>query len=102
MVVEIGINLSEFQSSVDALRTSSSNLVSSIQKNRTFDKTNIQPFTKDLENVIRAVDLLQQYKSLLESDINTLEHTGENIRENDEGLAQANTNVLDGPQKIHL
>ncbi|MFD1361466.1 TIGR04197 family type VII secretion effector [Lentibacillus salinarum] len=99
MAEEVGINMGEFRSNIATLRSSASSIESGIKTNRTFDKTTIKPFTKDLENVIKAIELLQKYQTLLDSDIDTLEQTGEKMKENDERLAQANPGIM-GPQPI--
>lgn len=101
MAGEVGINMGVFQSNVSHLRSSASSIESSIKTSTTFDKTNIQPFTKDLENVIKAVELLQKYKTLLYADITALESTGETMQENDKKLAQAHNPISGpGPQPI--
>ncbi|WP_164216040.1 TIGR04197 family type VII secretion effector [Virgibacillus sp. YIM 98842] len=97
---EVGINFDVFRSNVDNLRSSASNLESSIKTSRTFDKTNISPFIDDLENIIQAAELIDKYKTLLNEDINTLEHVGEQMRQNDEELANRNNYVSHGPQPL--
>ncbi|MTW86061.1 TIGR04197 family type VII secretion effector [Virgibacillus dakarensis] len=101
MAEVVGINIGEFQSNIEKLRSSLSGLESSIKTSRTFDKTNIAPFTDDLENTIKAVKLLEEYKTLLDTDITTLEDTGEQMRENDENLANYNNpDPESGPQPL--
>lgn len=98
---EVGINLSEFQSTISGLRSSASSIESSIKTNRTFNKTNIKPFIQDLEHVIKAAELLTKYQALLSSDIDVLEQTGEQIREKDEELATMSNMDITGPQRLH-
>ncbi len=98
MAKEVSINMSVFRSNIARLRSA----VANIEANNTthsFSKTNIEPFTRDLEQVIEALELLQQYKNILETDITTLEQTGEQLKEKDEELASVNANFI-GPQPI--
>ncbi|MGY0691180.1 TIGR04197 family type VII secretion effector [Virgibacillus sp. FSP13] len=99
---EVGINIGVFRSNVKNLRSSLSDLESGIKTSRTFDKTNITPFMDDLENTIKAIELLKKYKTLLDTDITTLGEVGERMRENDERLASyASNNIpVSGPQPI--
>ncbi|GAB3799603.1 TIGR04197 family type VII secretion effector [Virgibacillus kimchii] len=100
MIEEVSINPGELKSQISALRSSASSLESSIKTSRTFNKTNIKPFIKDLENVIRAIELLQKYQTLLNSDIDILEQTIEQMRENDERLAALQKTDVTGPQPL--
>ncbi len=51
---------------------------------------------KDLEQVIKGIELIKRYQTLLNSDIETLVQTGEEIKENDERLAVlSESNVTD-------
>lgn len=99
---EVGIDIGVFRSNITKLRSSLSGLESGIKTSRTFDKTNIAPFIDDLENTIEAVKLLKDYKTLLDTDIATLEDAGERMRENDEKIASYtnNRNPLAGPQPL--
>lgn len=100
---EIGIKIEVFRANIKKLRSSLSRLDSGIPKNRSFHRTNITPFTDDLENTIKAIELLIRYKSLLDADIRSLEDIGERIWETDERLAKnANNNRhhMSGPQPI--
>src|SRR5690625_6556293 len=100
MAEEVGINIGVFQSNTSKLRSSVSGIEGSIKTNYTFDKTNIKPFMDDLENTIEAIQLLQKYKTLLDSDIDTLKNVGEKMKENDEILAAITTDTdhVTGPQ----
>ncbi|WP_416151675.1 TIGR04197 family type VII secretion effector [Salipaludibacillus sp. HK11] len=91
MSKEVSINVNVFRSNVSKFKTS----ISSIESNKTFEtfsKTNIEPFTKDLESVSEVVELLKLYKSVLNNDIVRLENTGESLKETDEELARVNHN----------
>lgn len=100
MAEEVGINIGVFQSNISKLGSSVVSIESSIKTNYTFDKTNIKPFMDDLENTIEAIQLLQKYKTLLDSDIDTLENVGDKMKENDERLAALTTDHVFGPQPI--
>lgn len=100
--MEVGINNDDFRSKVDNLRNSVTALDSKIKTNRTFEKTNIKPFTNDLENLIKAVELINKYKTLLNDDISILEDVGEQMKQNDEELASRNHHVNNGPQPLRM
>ncbi|GAE32064.1 TIGR04197 family type VII secretion effector [Halalkalibacter hemicellulosilyticus] len=88
MSKEVSINLPVFQANVSNLKTSVANIESNHLTNA-FSKTNIEPFTKGLENANELMELLERYKSIVEADAATLEKTGEQIREKDAELAPA-------------
>lgn len=94
---EVSINIGLFRSNISHLRDSLSGLDSTIKTSRTFDKTNISPFTDDLENIIKATELIGKYKTLLDEDIKTLESVGEQMRERDEEIANSNQSVSSNP-----
>lgn len=98
MSKEVSINMSVFRSNVSKLKSSVTDIEIK-QPTSTLSKTNIEPFTKDLENVIEAIELLERYKKILETDITTLEQTGEKMREKDEELAAVN-HPISGPQPL--
>src|SRR5699024_7106597 len=102
MAEEVGINIGVFQSKISTLRSSDSSIENSIKANYTFDKTNIKPFMDYLKNTIEANQLLQKYKTHLDSDINTLKNIGEKMKENDEILAAITTDHVAGPQLLPL
>lgn len=87
--------MDEFLTVTSSLKSSTGNISSSMKTNRTLEMTNINPFTKDLEQTITAIELLEKYKALLESDNTILKDTGETMKENDEQIAQANNNAID-------
>ncbi|MFB1051934.1 TIGR04197 family type VII secretion effector [Paraliobacillus sp. JSM ZJ581] len=92
------INMNVFRSNVSRLKSSVSNM--KIKNNTdTFSKTNITPFTKDLEQVTEAIELLNRYKLILENDIDTLERTGNELQAMDSDLANYRNNIS-GPQPI--
>ncbi|WP_010532269.1 TIGR04197 family type VII secretion effector [Lentibacillus jeotgali] len=100
MTKEIGINMGVFSSNISKLRSSVSALDGSIKKDWTYNKTNISPLTNDLENTIRAMELLKRYISLMEADINTLEIIGERLQEIDDRLGDQIESMPNNPQPI--
>lgn len=100
MIDKIGINLGEFQLHISTLKSSATGIESSIETNRTFNKTNITPFTKDLEHIIKAIELINKYQTLLHSDIDTLNQTGKKIKETDERLATGGLRITTGPHSL--
>lgn len=88
MAEEIKLDYDGFTSLVSTLRSSASGIESSVKTNRTFDDTNINPLIKDLEHIIRTLELLKRYQTSLHKDIDTLEQVGEKIRERDLELAE--------------
>lgn len=99
---EVGINYDLFQTAINHLNNSVTALESSMKTNRTFEKTNITPFTNDLENIIKAVELLNRYKQVLIQDISTLQDIGEQMKQKDEELAGRTNQVSDGPIPIRM
>lgn len=89
MTDKISINYNDFQSNISALRSSASAIKSSIETNRTFENTNIKPLIKDLEHIIKVIELIKKYQGSLHTDIDTLEQVGEKIKEKDEKIAEA-------------
>ncbi|MDE5415226.1 TIGR04197 family type VII secretion effector [Alkalihalobacterium chitinilyticum] len=98
MSKEVSINISVFRSSVSKLKTSVARIEAKRPTNA-FRNTNIEPFTKDLENAIEAIELLERYKGILEADVTILEQTGEQMREKDQELASV-YHPNSGPQLI--
>jgi len=96
----VSIQMDQFQSAISGLRSSGSSISSSMKTSRTLEKTNIEPFTKELELTIEAIQLLERYKALLDSDITILEDTGATMQESDERMGQENTIAATGPQPI--
>ncbi|GIO23674.1 TIGR04197 family type VII secretion effector [Oceanobacillus sp. J11TS1] len=95
MAEEVSINLTEFTSNINSLRSAVSSISSSMKISRELEKTNIEPFTKDLETAIEAIKLLERYKQMLDTDINALDNVGKEMVENDEQLAR-----VSGPQMM--
>ncbi|MFJ6414150.1 TIGR04197 family type VII secretion effector [Terribacillus saccharophilus] len=81
---EVAINMEVFESNVSSLKASAEALLFSQHKSYTLEKTNIAPFTKDLEQMIKAIELLEKYKAMLTEDIQTLKEVGETMRDTDE------------------
>lgn len=89
MAGEVSIKIDEFQTNIANLRSAVSSIESSIKTDEEFEKTNIEPFTKDLETTIDAINLLDRYKQMLNTDIDALENVGDEMVENDEEIANA-------------
>lgn len=85
---EVGINISEFDSNISTLQSNASELNSDMTITDEFEKTNIKPFTKDLEKAIEVKELLDKYQEFLTADSETLNKTGQDMVENDEHLAE--------------
>lgn len=88
MAKKISLQTGAFQENIGNLRSTITNVDSEIQTSETFEMTNMEPFTNDLENLIQSVELLERYKTLFHTDIDTLEGVGESLREQDERLSQ--------------
>lgn len=89
----VSINIGDFEENVSSLNTATLNIKGTIKSDAPFEKTNIKPFTKDVEATIDAIDLLRKYKQMLLNDIESLEHVGQEMKEHDEQIASAT-----GPQ----
>lgn len=87
MAKKISLQTGAFQENIGNLRSTITNVDSEIQTSETFEMTNMEPFTNDLENLIQSVELLERYKTLFHTDIDTLEGVGESLREQDERLS---------------
>lgn len=83
---------------MDNLKNTTSNLTSNKQFD-TFSKTNITPFTKDLEQITEAIELLDRYKHILEADIVTLSETGDQMETTDVRLSNQYSNTF-APQLL--
>jgi len=88
MTQEIKLDYSDFKSFISTVKSSAEGIESSVATSRTFDTTNINPLKKDLEHIIRTIELLNKYQTSLISDIETLEQIGEKINERDQKLAE--------------
>ncbi|GAA5417110.1 hypothetical protein Pryu01_02171 [Paraliobacillus ryukyuensis] len=98
MVKQVSINTNVFQSNVNKLKTSVSNIQT--KKNiHSFSKTNIRPFTKDVEQIVDAIALLEKYKVILEADIVTLSETGDQMETTDIRLSNQYSNTF-APQLL--
>lgn len=68
MSKEVSINIELFRANIKNLEDSLTRLESGMKKNSVFDYTNITPFINDLKHLVQADKLLEQYKTLLETD----------------------------------
>lgn len=93
MSEQIKIQTDEFETVTASMKSSAGNISSSMKTNQTLDRTNIDPFIKGLEHTIQAIGLLENYKSLLTSDVTILKDTGRTIQETDAKIAQETSKV---------
>ncbi|WP_054950398.1 TIGR04197 family type VII secretion effector [Numidum massiliense] len=96
MSKQVSINIGEYRDKVGQIKNSQSGLTT-FGCYASFNRTNIKPFTDDLEMFIEATKLFARYKEILEADIQTLVKVGESIQKQDEALARA-SNKVSGPQ----
>mgnify|MGYP001193043948 CR=1 FL=1 len=97
----ISLNFALFKDNIIDLKNALTSLDPSMNTNETLDKTNIKPFINDLENTVRALELLIEYKEIFSSDLDVLEDVGEKIREQDLRLSQVpQHDIRDGYQPI--
>jgi len=100
MAKEVGINIELFHQNVENLRCAVESLQGVPQPDKTLKKTNIKPFVDDMENVVKAFELLEKYQVLFEADLTTLKKVGDDMEEQDEQLASQNNSVCAAPQSI--
>lgn len=94
---EVGIKKDVFDTNVSELTKAVLNIDSSVIGTDDFEKTNIEPFTKDLETIVEAADLLDRYKTMILNDITVLQSVGNDMEENDIDLS----NIIE-PQTIRV
>jgi len=90
------INISKLKESVKKLETEYMSM------GETLDKTNIKPFIDDLENMIRALELMKRYYEIFTTDLRVIQNIADTLREQDERLSIPKHDFRDGPQPIHL
>lgn len=101
MSEKISLNIALFKDNVTSLRNSVTSIDGQMSTSETLEKTNITPFIDDLENTIRALELLIEYKALFQADLEVLEDVGEKIREKDTQLSQVQRHdIRDGYQPL--
>ncbi len=101
MSEKISLNIALFKDNVISLRNSVTSVDGQMSTSETLEKTNITPFIDDLENTIRALELLIEYKAMFQADLEVLEDVGEKIREKDLQLSQVQQHdIRDGYQPI--
>lgn len=102
MSEQICINIGVFNSNMTELRGSVNKLATAyMSTGESLDKTNIKPFLNDLENAIRALELLKEYQQLFTSDLSVIEDVANKIREKDEELSTQQT-TSSGPQPARV
>ncbi len=101
MSEKISLNIALFKDNVISLRNSVTSVDGQMSTSETLEKTNITPFIDDLENTIRALELLIEYKAMFQADLEVLEDVGEKIREKDTQLSQVQRHdIRDGYQPL--
>lgn len=101
MSEKISLNIALFKDNVISLRNSVTSVDGQMSTSETLEKTNITPFIDDLENTIRALELLIEYKAMFQADLEVLEDVGEKIREKDTQLSQVQQHdIRDGYQPL--
>lgn len=97
----ISLNFALYKDNLIRLKNSVTSLDGQMSTSETLDKTNIKPFIDDLENTIRALELLIEYKKIFHSDLEILNDLGEKIRDQDIKLSQVqHHDIRDGYQPI--
>lgn len=84
---EISINISHFKGVTRNMKTTMNQVDCKVDTNESFDKTNLAPFTENLEVLIELISTLDEYKALFDRDIDILNSVGESLQEKDEQLA---------------
>lgn len=98
---KISLNVELFQDSMNELRNAVNHLGNYMDKAETLEKTNIPLFLNDLENMITALEFLDEYKLLFQEDLVVVNDIAEKIREQDERLSKVQKDDLrDGYQPI--
>ncbi len=88
---EVGIKISEFDANISTVKSNAGKINSNMSITDDLEKTNIKPFTTDVNRVIKAKELLDKYQELIAKDIEILDETGQEMVENDEQLASLPT-----------
>lgn len=86
---EVSIDMDKFDSIISKFKSARNSISNKDWSDDELDKTNIKPFTRDLENIIETFKQLQRYEQLLNSDIKTLCDVGETMDDNDKKLSQS-------------
>src|SRR5699024_8289935 len=100
MAKEDGINIELFHQNVENLRCAVESLQGVPQPDKTLKKTNIKPEADDIENVAKAIEILEKYQVLFEAGLTTVTKFGDDMEEQDEQLASQNNSVCAAPQSI--
>lgn len=90
MSKDISVNVSVFKGNIANLQTSMRGVDCQIDTNESLEKTNLAPFTDNLEALVQLLTILDNYKMLFEKDVQILDQIGEDIQEQDEKLATSN------------
>lgn len=86
---KVSIDIAEFDANISTLESKIAELTNDMNIPSEFEKTNIEPFTKDLQKVIQAKQLLSRYKEFIKKDSDVLSETGQDMVDNDKEIANA-------------
>ncbi|PGZ99168.1 TIGR04197 family type VII secretion effector [Bacillus pseudomycoides] len=85
---EIKLNKAVFDSKVNELKSSASDLGKTKFNDMKLNRTNLTRLTKFCEAIEELSKKVQQYEQLLQKDINRIQQTGKEIVEKDEKLGK--------------
>lgn len=89
MAEHIQIHVDRFTSQVNKLERAILNVDECMQKDEAFECTNIKPYVNDVENTMKLIQVIQEYKKLFHSDIEILTSISSSFKEQDERLAKS-------------
>ena len=87
MAEHIQIHVNVLTSHINKLERAILNIEECIQENEAFEFTNIKPYVNDLENMMKLMQVLQDYKKFFQADIEILTTVSSSFKEQDEHLA---------------
>ncbi|MCT1576498.1 TIGR04197 family type VII secretion effector [Oceanobacillus kimchii] len=99
MSKEVSIDTQLFELNINRLSASIEKLKFDQHANYSLEKTNISPFTDDLGQMVKAIEIIDLYRTLLVKDVQMLTDVGENMRQTDEHLSKQHEHN-NGPQMI--
>lgn len=91
MGYDISFNETEFNGKVESFENAIADIESKMSKGETLDKTNLKPFVKDLENLVRTLEILEKYRDMLQQDITGIKNIGEGLKNQDAALSRQDT-----------
>lgn len=88
MAYDISFNEEDFNEKIGFLEEAILEMESKLTTGQTLDKTNVKPFMKDLENLVRTLEVLQTYKGMFEQDLIEIRKVGDGLIDQDEALSK--------------